>query len=64
MCVYYMCILYMYTHTHTHTHTDIWKRGVKAVTRSATGEHNYENYRTLSMPEKGEEVRVNACACM
>lgn len=51
-------------YTHTHTHTDMWKRGVKAVTRSATGEHNYENYRTLSMPEKGEEVRVNACACM
>lgn len=57
ICVYYIC-------THTHTHTDMWKRGVKAVTRSATGEHNYENYRTLSMPEKGEEVRVNACACM
>lgn len=62
-----MCILYVYiiyVHTYTHTHTDMWKRGVKAVTRNATGEHNYENYRTLSMPEKGEEVRVNACACM
>lgn len=62
--MYIICVYYICTHIHTHTHTDMWKRGVKAVTRNATGEHNYENYRTLSMPEKGEEVRVNACACM
>lgn len=60
-----MYIIYVYIiHVHTCTHTDMWKRGVKVVTCNATGEHNYENYRTLSMPEKGEEVRVNACACM
>lgn len=64
MYIIYVYIIYVHTYTHTHTERDMWKRGVKAVTRSATGEHNYENYRTLSMPEKGEEVRVNACACM